>query len=185
MKTQALVPPGLVTEADAETVAYRYRSFLEPGETVIWTESGGGSGDVQALFYFALVAIGAIGFAVMYVSGVTITDVTFQIAGGGCLLLSLLANRLVRGRDDKKRDYVLTNRRLAIGNFDLDARVIFTVTDEVLSGSISRVEVRSPSPYQRIRIFVETPEGKRIIQLLDQEKPADVAQLIRSTFGLN
>ncbi|RYG37563.1 MAG: hypothetical protein EON93_03470 [Burkholderiales bacterium] len=162
-----------------------FSRFLKPDETIVWRGDGGGSTDVQTISLFLIWgAIVVPGIAIMHATSMLLTMQNLTVLVTGSIIASGLVSKLIRGPDIKNRDYVLTNQRLIVGNFDRADALAMHIVHEANRASIQRIFVRSRADYSAI--CIETNEGgiKQKIRLLDQEKPAELAELIRKTLTL-
>jgi hypothetical protein len=163
----------------------RLPGILRPDESIVWTGHGGGSSDLRILFYllfvgvFAAPSLAFVHFAVAPLSGQSVTYVLV-----GCLGAATFVSKLVRGPDTSKRDYVLTNQRLIVGNADPTHSTVVDIFCEADQRTITKVRVMGQSEYSAIRIELNNQGQKRTIKLLDQERPAEVADLICKTLQI-
>ena len=162
----------------------RFSRFLRPDEAIVWTGSGGGSTDVQLMA--SLLVLGAIGAPVLAFLHFAVTPIAPSnalLVLMGCMASGGLVSALMRGRDNSKRDYVLTNQRLIVGNFDPTDATAIAVVHEADRASIQRLSVRNRSEYSAIRVETNNRGVRGTFLLLDQERPTEIAALIRETLA--
>lgn len=140
---------------------------------------------MRIIFYFLFVGVFAapsLAFVHFAVAPLSAESVMYTMVA--CLGAATLLSNLIRGPDKSKRDYVLTDRRLVLFNAEPADSMALVVACEADHETIKNVRVQGRSDYSAIRIDLDDRGQKRTILLLDQERPAEVAELIRRTLNI-